>query len=356
MRRPIVEANMTSPANLRRRSLLRFPTGLIVAAFPGLTLAQPAAPTPVTLSVPGPGGSVSLPLELAVKLGLDKAEGISLRLKFVDGGGVAIQDINSGNADFGVFGLPAAMNSNLKQPLLVALAALDDLPLYTLMVRSDLRNSIKRVEDLKGRTIGIHSNSLATKTTSHLLLDLVLRSHGIAPGEVNFIAAGQNWETQSSAFISRTVDASMCDEPFGARLAAEKLAYELYSTGNAVDAARTPGAGFLRAALIARRDRVEARADVAERMVRVVRRSLAWIAEQGPVKVADALALRDAERQSFLDVYRKYPRQYSRNGAFSALQLRETQIFFRAIDPANVAAQRYEIDSMIVDRWSGRKP
>jgi NitT/TauT family transport system substrate-binding protein len=340
----------------RRLWLSGLSAGLLGGALPTGLRAQGKAPVAVTLSLPGPGGSVSLPLELAVKLGMDKAEGLAVRLKFVDGGGIAIQDLNSGNADFGVFGLPAAVNSNVRQPLLVALAALDDLPLYTLMVRADLRNTIRRIEDLKGRTIGIHSNSLATKTTSHLLLDLVLRSRGIAAAEVNFIAAGQNWETQSSAFISRTVDASMCDEPFGTRLAAEKLAFELYSTGNADDAAKTPGAGFLRAALIARRDRVEARTDVAERMVRVVRRSLGWIAEQGPVKVADALALRDAERQSFLDVCRKYPRQYSREGAFSSAQLRETQVFFRAIDPANVAAQRYEIDSMIVDRWSGRKP
>ncbi len=340
----------------RRRCLTGLSAALLGGTIPASLRAQGNAPLAVTLSLPGPGGSVSLPLELAVRMGMDKTEGLAVRLKFVDGGGIAIQDLNSGNADFAVFGLPAAMNSNLRQPMLVALAALDDLPLYTLVVRADLRNTIRRIEDLKGRTIGIHSNSLATKTTSHLLLDLVLRSRGVAPGEVNFIAAGQNWETQSSAFISRTVDASMCDEPFGTRLAAEKLAFELYSTGNPDDAARTPGAGFLRATLVGRRDRVEARADVTERMVRLVRRSLGWMAEQGPLRIADALALRDAERQSFLDVYRKYPRQYSRDGAFSSAQLRETQVFFRAIDPANNAAQRYAIDSMIVDRWSGRKP
>lgn len=70
----------------------------------------------VTLSVPGPGASVSMPLEPAIKIGADKAEGISLRLSFVSGGGVAITDLLNGDAQFGVFGLPAAMNSNLKAP------------------------------------------------------------------------------------------------------------------------------------------------------------------------------------------------------------------------------------------------
>jgi NitT/TauT family transport system substrate-binding protein len=345
-----------SRISARRRYLAAAPALLVGSALSSRGIAQPMAATGVTLSVPGPGGSVSLPLELAVRIGADKAEGLALRLKFVDGGGVAIQDLNSGNADFGVFGLPAAMNSNVNQAGLVALAAIDDLPLYTLMVRADLRGKVARIGDLKGRAIGIHSNSLATRTTSHQVMDLVLRSHGVSPGEVSYIAAGQNWETQSSAFISGAVDASMCDEPFGTRLAAEKLAFELYSTGNPADTANTPGAGFLRAALIARRTRVDARPDLAERMIKVVLRALAWLAGRSPEQVAEALGMAGAARQSFMDVYRKYPRQYSRDGRFSKLQLRDTEVFFRASNPGNPAAQRYAIDTMIVDRWSGSKP
>lgn len=319
-------------------------------------MGQSAPLIKTTLSVPGPRDSVSIPLEVAVKIGADRAEGVSLRLRFVGGGGVAIEDLNSGNAGFGVFGVPAAMKDNLKQPGLVALAAINDLPLYTLMVRNDLRDKIKRVADLKGRVIGIHSNSLATKTTSHQVMDLLLRTHGMSPTDVSYVAVGQSWETQSSAFIGMTVDASMCDEPFGTRLAEEKLAFQMYSTGNPADAASTPGAGFLRAALIARRDSVAADPSLAERMVRVVRRSLVWMAARRPEEIADALEMAGAERVSFLLVYRKYPRQYSMDGKFSRAQLRDTEIFFRAIDPDNPAARRFAIDSMIVDRWAGGKP
>ena len=56
-----------------------------------------------------------------------------------------IKDLLSGNVLFGVFGLPAAMGVNLAtpgNPRLVALAALDDLPLYTLMVRTDRAGTI----------------------------------------------------------------------------------------------------------------------------------------------------------------------------------------------------------------------
>lgn len=337
----------------RRQFLAASAASLGTAGFAGW--AQPAL-IDVRVTVPGPGNSVSLPLELAVKIGADRAEGLNFRLKFVGGGGVAISDLQSGDADFAVFGLPAAMNANLRQPTLVALAALDDLPLYTLMVRQDLAGKVRRIQDLKGRVIGIHSNSLLSKTTSHQVADLVFRLNGLADDDVRYIAAGQSWETQSAAMIAGAVDASFCDEPFGQRLAAEKLAFRLYSTGDPKDASQTPGAGFLRATLIARRDKVAVNADVAERMVRMTRRVLDWLAARKAEDAADQMTLTGAERKAFIDIWRQYPRQYSRDGKFSTAQLRETDTFFKASNSDNAAAQSFSVESMIVDKWSGRKP
>jgi NitT/TauT family transport system substrate-binding protein len=319
--------------------------------------AQTASVKDVPLSVPGPGSAVSLPLELAVKLGIDRAEGINLRLKFVGGGGVALKDIQSGDAEFGVFGLPAAMGTHLKDPRVVALAAVEDLPVWVLMVRNSLRGTVRRVTDLKGRTIGNHSSALSTKTTGDQITELVLSSRGIAVDSVRMNSAGQNWETQSAALVSGSVDAIMTDEPFATRMASEKIAFPIYSTGNPADAKRTPGAGFLRAALIGRRDRVDANPAAAERMVKVIRRTLEWMATHTPEQMADALELKAGEeRASFLTVARKYPRQYSRDAKFSAAQLRDTEVFFRASTAEDAAAQKFAVDSMIIDRWAGRKP
>lgn len=345
-------------ARWRRRFLATaFQVLSLAALFHGPAGAQAPALREVRLSVPGPGGSVSLPLELAVKLGLDRAEGIRLRLKFVGGGGIAYQDIQSGNAEYGVYGLPAAMSHHLKDKRIVGLAALDDLPLYVLMVRQDLRGKVRRVADLKGRTVGMHSTSLTAQTTSDLLLELVLAGQGVAAGDIRRASVGQSWETESAAFLSGSVDAMMNDEPFATRMVGEKMAFQLYSTGNPDDARKTAGAGFLRATLIGRHDRIEADPATAERMVRVVQRVLAWMAGHTPEQLADALGLQaGAGRDSFLAVARKYPRQYSRDGKFSAAQLRETEVFFRASTPGDAAAQKLALDTMIIDRWAGRKP
>lgn len=340
--------------NFSRRDFLTA-TAACLGASSFNAAAQPAA-IDVKVTVPGPGNSISLPLELAVKIGADRAEGVALRLKFVGSGAVAINELQSGDADFAVFGLPAAMVSNLRQPTLVVLAALDDLPLYSLMVRLDLLGKVRRIEDLKGRVIGTSSTASLSKTASHQIAELVLRVNGIAPDDVRIVPVGLGWDSQSSAMISKTVDAALCDEPVGQRLAAEKLAFRLYTTGDPNDARQTPGAGFLRAALIARRDKVAANADVSERMVRMIKRVLDWMAARKAEDVADQMALSGTERRAFIDVWRQYPRQFSRDGKFSTSQLRETDTFFKASNAGNADAQRFSVESMIIDKWAGRKP
>ena len=74
-------------------------------------------------------------------------------------------------------------------------------------------------------------------------------------------------------------------------------------------------------------------------------------------ELADSLQMpADGERQSFLEVARSFPRQYSKDGRFSTRQLRETEAFFRASAPDLPGVRNYSVDSMIVDRWAGRKP
>lgn len=338
-------------ANAPRRRLVLCTAAAI--AWPGLARAQDG--DEVRLSVPGPGGTISDPLVLATRLGLDRAAGVSLRLRFVSGGGVSIKDLETGNAEFAVFGLPAAALARAQGLPLVTLAAIDDLPLYSLVVRQDLVDRVRTVADLRSRVLGVHSNSLAARTTSTQLAELLLRSAGVAPNEVRLVAAGQSWETQSSVLRSRTVDASMCDEPIGARLETAGLGHTLFSTGREEDAHGVPGAGFLRGALMAREDTVDRRPELAGRMVDLVRRTLTWIAGQSAGAMADALGLTGGERESYLDVRRRFRRIYSADGRFSTAQLEQTRIFLRAANPEVPAVQAFDMASLVRDRWAGRK-
>jgi len=327
-----------------------------ICCIPTLAQSESAPLIDVRVAVPGPGSAVSLPLELAVSLGLDRAEGINMRLKFVAGGAIAISDIQSADVDFGVFGLPAAMAAHLKDDHLVALAPVEDLALWVMMVRSDLRSSVRKIADLRGRRVGVHSNSLSNKTAGDLIAQLILSSHGIAEGEARLVSAGQDWESQSAALMSNSVGAVMTDEPLATRMVKAGIAYPIFSTANPKDAKETPGASFLRATLIGRKDRVEANPTVAEHAVKTIKRVLAWMTTHTPEQIADQIGMKGEERATFIAVSKKYPRQYSHDGKFSAKQLADTEIFFRASEAGNQAAQNFTVNTMIIDTWAGRKP
>jgi NitT/TauT family transport system substrate-binding protein len=347
------------PLNIptRRRTVLHQGVSLASAiACLRLRWAQASPFDEAVLATPGPGSSVSLIPELAVMIGADRAEGVALRLKFVEGGGVAIREIFHGNAQFGVFGATAAMHENLQSGRLVALAAVENLVPLSMMVRSDLKNSVRRVEDLRGRVLGIHSNTLATMTNGQQFLILILRLHDIGPQEVRFVAAGQSWPTQSSALRSRLIDAIVSEEPFGLRMEKEGLAFALVRINYPGERNDVPGSGFLRGTLISQRGLPDAEPRLVRKMVRVIQRTLAWEHGHTPQEVVAALKVGEEEASALIAMLQRCPQQYSLDGRFSRAQIEQTERFFRESAGNSPEAVRYRMDSMIDDRWVGGEP
>lgn len=337
----------------RRQCLQGAATGWVAAAVP----AARAADRPVAvLATPGPGSSVSLVPELAQKIGADRAEGLQLRLRFTGGGGIAIRELYSGNAQFGVFGLSAAMNENLDGLRLVAIAAVEDRVPMTLLVRQDLKAAVREVADLRGRTVGVHSNSLQTATNSQQALNLMLARAGLKPDDVRIVAAGQSWEPQLAALKSRVADALISEEPFGLRMEQEGAAFALLRLGLPGRNVGLPGEGFLRGTLMTTPALLAAEPALAERVVRTVRRTLAWLHGHTPDDVVAALGLSGAEAVALRTMRQHYPNQFSSDARFSEAQLAETERFFVASSGHAPAASRLRLATMLDDRWAGRKP
>lgn len=319
--------------------------------------ASAADPVPVVVSYPGPHNISYLPIDLIPRLGFDRDEGLSLRFLHTGGGGVALANLMKRNADFAVAGFPAAMSQRAGGGAVVGVAAVDDAPLFVLMVRADLAGSVKRPADLKGRIVGVNTSSMSSKTTSQQLAELVLRADGVRPDQVRLVPAGQTWSEQSSLILSKSVDAIMGDEPYASRLKDAGKVFFLTNLAEPESSRGIPGAGFLHAALETRQDVIDRQPDKVERMVRMLRRTLLWMSSHDAEEVVAKLGIRDAaEQASLVASLKKYSHLYSRDGSFSTAQLAETERFFQQGAEGDPRAENLKIEAMILDRWAGRRP
>lgn len=310
----------------------------------------------MVVSAPGPRNLSYLPVDLIPAIGADREEGVSLQILHTGGGGVALNNLMMRNADFAVAGFPAAMSLSANGGDVVGIASVNDAPLFVLMVRSGLKGQIKRITDLRGKVIGVNTSTKSSKTTSQQLAELLLKSDGVDLDMVRIVPAGQSWVEQSSLMISGTADAVMGDEPFASRLAADGKVFFLANLADPATTRKIPGANFLHATLETRSDMIRDAPQKVEKMVRMMVKSLQWIARHKPEEVVEKLGVTDPEeRTSLLLALRKYPQAFSRDGSFSSSQLKETEIFFHKTSEGNDKAKSLKIESIVNDKWSGRK-
>lgn len=320
-----------------------------VVAFSAETLER------VVVSVPGPRNISYLPIDLIPRIGSDKAEGLSVQLLHTGGGAVALNNLVTRNADFAVAGVPAAMSLRANGGDVVVIAPVDDAPLFVLMVRSGLRDTVKKIADLKGKVIGVNTSTKNSKTTSQQLAEILLKSGGVSSDMVRIVPAGQSWEEQSSLLITSTADAVMGDEPFATRLLDDKKVFFLANLAEPQTVKNIPGTNFLHAAMETRSDMLKNSPARVEKMVKVLRKTLQWMSSHSAEDIVKALGVENPEeRAALLASLKKYPHAFSDEGKFSSAQLKETEVFFHSTSSDNPKAMALRIESMVDDRWAGR--
>ncbi len=354
---------MQAPVSLAMRHLIRSAESCrvgcllaIVLVLASMSAGFAAEPAPLLrVSVPGPRNLAYLPIDLIPKIGADRAEGVEVRLQYVGGGSMALQNVLQKNTDFAVAGVPAMLSQQANGEKMHLLATLGNLPVFALMVRADLKNQVRTIADLKGKVIAVTKSSLTSKTTSQQLVELLLKFEGVALDTVRIVPVGQSWDEQFAVLSSGTADAIMAYEPSASRLLARNTVYPLVSMADPGAAKKIPGSGFLLAGLATRPEVVEKEPRKAEKMVAILRRSLQWIAAHTPEQIVSALEIRDAEeRAALLAVLRKYKRLYSPDGRLSNKQMKESERFFHQAEDANPLARGVHLEPMVFDKWAGR--
>ncbi len=183
------------------RACLALVTLLLIAANPGRLAAQERK---ITLGVTSRTGVTSLPFVIAEERGLFKAEGLNVVVVQMQNQ-VVVQGVLSKQVDYG------GTFSNFLG------AALTGLPLRVVMAVMEGSDhvlvtapTIKSVQDLKGKIVGISSFG----GTPHTEAILVLRKHGLDPEkDVTFLQIGGS-SSRYTALEAGTIHAAMLEPPF----------------------------------------------------------------------------------------------------------------------------------------------
>lgn len=153
------------------------------------------------------------------------------------------------------------------------------------------------------------------------------------------------------------MDALMGDEPFATQLKDSGRVFFLLDFHDLEATRRALGGLFLNAQLATRRDVLEGQPEKVERMVRVLRRTLRWIAHHSPEQIAAMLAPEDAAaRRTLATSLARHKAIYSPDGAFTQEQVRTAEAFFRANQPAGSAGAGFEFHRMLEPRYAGLRP
>jgi len=244
----------------------------------------------VVLAVPGPGNLPFLPVYLAKAIEADHAEGLELKLRYLNGGPLAMRDLMSNNCDFAVIGLPAIAEARADNMSVIAIGQLSQSAMFVLLLRAELKGQVHSIAELKGRRIGTASSTKSQRSMGQMMTEFLIQNAGLQSNDVQFIATGLNRESQRAALASASVDAIMGDEPFASELVAQGLAVRLADLYPQNQSSKLLGGSIIRAALATREDVNVRYPQVVRKVQRMLERSLRWLSTHSAQEVVDKLA------------------------------------------------------------------
>jgi NitT/TauT family transport system substrate-binding protein len=336
--------------SLSRRQVLKAMVAAWALAGSARALARSNT---IRINIPGPLLMPFFPIELIPRLGIDRTLGFNLGIRYHPTGVLALEDMLAGNADFAGTGFPILPRYLQQGRKVVAIGRISSgAPPYAIIVRADLAERIRSIEDLRGHTLGVPIGSATTKTYLQLVAELWVSSHGVARDQLRWAPITQTYEGVYGAMAGQTVDAVFCEEPYSASLVREGLGRMLASLNDPLYPVGMVGREHLRAVIATTPARANAQPASMRAMTQMLNATLQWIHAATPAEMVEQLQIADADqRRDILDALTRLPLPYSPSGRFSGLELEATREFMQAVGiklPDNT-----DIRDFIDDRWVG---
>ncbi|MBX3050307.1 MAG: acetolactate decarboxylase [Caldilineaceae bacterium] len=242
-----------------------------------------AAPIPVTIAVGAPHVPVYLNFDLAQALGYFAEEGLAVEIQYFEGGSDAAAALKSGAADFSGNAMDHVLEAQIEGYNLPMVMNFLDYPCVTLVVRSDLADTIRSPADLAGRTVGVTRFGSAT----HTLTVFVAAKAGVAADDFTAVEVGV--ADMPDALLAGDIDAAMGAAPYTTRLVNAGEATVLMDLCQPAAAQAFLGGGLPFTGLLTRENVLTERPHVVQRVVNVLAKAQHFVTTHSAQEIIASL-------------------------------------------------------------------
>jgi NitT/TauT family transport system substrate-binding protein len=269
---------------------------LVVAACGGGT----AAPTPsgggtqaattkppratVKVSVGSAASLLYLPWDLAKALNYFEDENLDVQISYANAGTEAATALLSGSVDFTGNSIDHSIKAQIAGKPTKMVVSFAKLPGTGLVVRGDLKDTVKSVKDLKGKTVGATSVGSGT----HLLLTYVMNQAGLVQDkDYTFKPCGSG--TMAATLDAKGADACMNSDPFVTQYTSSGKGFLLKDYRTAKDTTELLGGAYQFTGAVTTQAFIQSNPDVVQRVVNALVRANRFIASTAAKDVAAKL-------------------------------------------------------------------
>jgi NitT/TauT family transport system substrate-binding protein len=324
----------------------------LLLALSGVSAGYAAPEKPgVVIAVGGKPSLYYLPLTIAERQGYFKAEGLEVQIVDFAGGAKALQAMMGGSADVVCGGFDHVVLMRAKGQVLRAFTLLVATPALSLGISARAAGKYRTPKDLKGMKIGVS----APGSSTHVFVNHLLASAGLAPDDVSIIGVGTG-PGAVAAMRAGQLDALSNIEPTMTLLEESGAIRVVAETVSVKGATAVFGTPLPAGSLYAREAFVKANPATAQALANAMVRALKWLQKASDDEVAAAVPPEylAGDRKLWLAGLRKMRESYSKDGLYSPAAVAAQVRVLAAFEPAVRDAKDVDPASLYTNDFAAR--
>jgi sulfonate transport system substrate-binding protein len=259
-------------------------SALTAALWAAPATAQAPEKTKVVLGVGGKPLLYYLPLTIAERKGLFKAQGLDVEINDFGGGAKSLQALVGGSVDVVTGAYEHTIRMQAKGQDIRAVIELGRFPGIVLAVRKTLADKVKSPADFKGLKIGV----TAPGSSTFLTAVYAMSKAGLKAADASFIGIGGG-ASSVAAVKNGQVDAISHLDPVISKLQADGDIQVLIDTRTEDGTKALFGGTNPAAVLYLKKEFADANPVTTQRLTNALYAALQWLAKATPAEIADAV-------------------------------------------------------------------